>query len=191
MDMNIKNFPLSREKLATLLIATANGTKSVYNVLASAVKGLIKEGYLTVEGGRAIMTEKGKELFNSCVTSTETQHDYVALATKMRELFPKGTKPETSHLWRSGVTATVKRLKELVAKTGAEFTDEEAIQATEAYVTRNKGSQYMRVLLYFIYKNDTEEGERKLKSDLLDWIDQIRDGELEEEPEETLFTEIV
>lgn len=191
MDMNIKNFPLSREKLATLLIATANNTKSVYNVLSSAVKGLIKDGYLALEGGRAIITEKGKQLFDSCVTSTETQHDWPTLATKMREMFPKGTKPETSHLWRSGVTATVKRLKELVDKTGAEFTDEEALQATEAYVNRNKSSQYMRVLLYFIYKNDMEDGERKLKSDLLDWIDQVRDGELDAEPEETLFTEIV
>lgn len=189
--MNIKNFPLSREKLATLLIATANGTKSVYNVLSSAVKGLIKDGYLALEGGRAIITDKGKELFDRCVTSTETQHDWPVLAAKMRELFPKGTKPETSHLWRSGVTATVKRLKELVDKTGAEFTDEEALQATEAYVTRNRNSQYMRVLLYFIYKNDMEDGERKLKSDLLDWIDQVRDGEIEVEPEETLFTEIV
>lgn len=94
------------------------------------------------------------------------------LAIQLKELFPKGKKPGTSIMWRGSGYEVVKKLKTLIKKTGAEFTNEQAIEATRRYVSSFNGNySYMQVLPYFILKQVPVNGVYEEKSQLLSYIE--------------------
>lgn len=128
----------------------------------------------------------------SCIKVDEPKQnrDFTELAQKMIDLFPVGKKPGTSYLWRGNLQMITRRLNQLYEKSGAKFTDEEALSATEAYVNENKNNPYMRILKYFIFKNQVGGYGNELDSDLLSWIENIRNGGTEGQQaltEEELF----
>ncbi len=102
------------------------------------------------------------------------------LAEKLRELFPAGKKPGYAYTWRDSVSCISDRLKKFFMKYG-EYTDEQVIEATKAYVASFNGNyQYMQLLKYFIWKNKVtgEEvvrgrivGEVERQSQLAAWIE--------------------
>lgn len=92
---------------------------------------------------------------------------FVKVAKGMRELFPEGKKPGTPYYWRDSVFTIVDRLKNLKKKYKAEFTEQEALDATKNYVESfNEDYQYMQLLKYFIYKMDGSE----MRSDFMSYI---------------------
>lgn len=94
------------------------------------------------------------------------------LATQLRELFPKGKKPGTSIMWRGSGYEVVKKLKTLIKKTGVEFTNEQAIEATRRYINSFNGNYaYMQVLPYFILKQVPVNGVYEERSQLLSYIE--------------------
>ena len=78
----------------------------------------------------------------------------------MQELFPEGKKPGTKLMWRDSQAIIGKKLKAVVKKYGAKFTDEQALEATKKYVESFNGDyQFMQVLKYFISKRNQLTGE--------------------------------
>lgn len=140
-------------------------TKSTFQDVCS--RGLIEfDGFdLKREPLNARLTPDGinliEELFLNSEFITDNEEDrYDKLAKKMQEVFPSGKKQGTNLMWRDSKAIISKRLKAVVKKYKVEFTDEEAIEATQKYVNSfHSNYQYMQVLKYFISKKDLTTGE--------------------------------
>lgn len=148
--------------------------------LERAEKALIQKGLITAERNELFqqtgwrLTNKGTEVLDSVIIDSdkeqEPQDRLIQLATKLKEIFPKGKKDGTNYYWTEGVVLIVRRLKLFFKKYGNKFTDEQIIQAAEKYVQGFNGNyQYMRLLKYFIFKekvgaNNEVEGDSELIS---------------------------
>ena len=151
--------------------------------LERAEKALIQKGLITAErdglfqqvGWR--LTNKGTEVLDSVIMDSdkeqEPQDRLIQLATRLKEIFPKGKKDGTNYYWTEGVALIVRRLKLFFRKYGNKFTDEQIIQAAEKYVRGFNGNyQYMRLLKYFIFKEKVgANGEVEGDSELINYIE--------------------
>lgn len=85
---------------------------------------------------------------------------FMALADKLRALYPSGRKEGTSYMWKDNTVTIAKKLKTLCDKFQVTFTDEEAINATKRYIAQFNGNySYMQLLKYFILKRDNDKME--------------------------------
>lgn len=148
-------------------------------------KGLIEfDGFnLRREPINARLTQSGVDIIETIFLNSEfklpnSEEDrFDKLAKQMQELFPKGKKPGTSHMWRDSQAIIAKRLKTVVKKYHATFTDEQALEATKKYVESFNGDyQYMQVLRYFISKRDNITGEET--SQFLSYIENAGQEEI-------------
>jgi hypothetical protein len=98
---------------------------------------------------------------------------YEELAEKMREFFPKGKKEGTSYMWRDSKATIARRLKLLNIKYGYEYTEEQALKATEAYVKSFNGDyRFMQLLKYFILKVPINaNGDVEVRSEFMSYIE--------------------
>lgn len=97
-----------------------------------------------------------------------------ALALKLMEIYPLGTKPGTNLKWRGYPKGVSERLQKVILD-GNEFTDEEAIEATKAYIADHNGIYTkMRILPYFIKKNEIIGGEVDRKCDFMSYVQDIK-----------------
>lgn len=163
---------------ALLMLAIANKAD-----LKEAEQALINKGYITADrddlfqqiGWR--LTNKGTEIIDSVVLDSDKHQEpkdrLNSLATKLKEIFPKGKKDGTNYYWADGVALIVRRLKLFFKKYGNTYTDEQIIQATEKYVQGFNGNyQYMRLLKYFIFKEKVGAGgEVEGDSELISYIE--------------------
>lgn len=120
----------------------------------------------------------GIEFVNNAleVSNSTPVTKYETLAEKMRELFPKGKKPGTNYMWRDSIAVIAKRLKSVQMKYkachGTEFTEEQALNATKAYVESFNGDyRYMQLLKYFISKSTIVAGAIEENSQLMSYIE--------------------
>ena len=157
--------------------------------LERAEKALIQKGLITAErddlfqqvGWR--LTNKGTEVLDSVIMDSdkeqEPQDRLIQLATRLKEIFPKGKKDGTNYYWTEGVALIVRRLKLFFRKYGNKFTDEQIIQAAEKYVQGFNGNyQYMRLLKYFIFKEKVgANGEVEGDSELINYIENANQEE--------------
>lgn len=186
--VSITNAPTTPEELGIILLIDAlSGRKTgrLNGLINKTLTNLCDKGLVAMESGRPVLTEKAEEILGCINKPAVAEHNLLELAKQMRELFPKGMKPNSNmsggHPWRCSISTAVERLRDLLeAKPNDPFTDEEALEATRAYVERNSGSPFMRIMSYFIIKEDDKDRTKK-KSDLIDWIYIIRDG-VDEEP---------
>ena len=151
--------------------------------LERAEKALIQKGLITAERNDLFqqvgwrLTNKGTEVLDSVIMDSdkeqEPQDRLIQLATRLKEIFPKGKKDGTNYYWTEGVALIVRRLKLFFRKYGNKFTDEQIIQAAEKYVQGFNGSyQYMRLLKYFIFKEKVgANGEVEGDSELINYIE--------------------
>lgn len=151
--------------------------------LGRAEKALIQKGLITAERNDLFqqvgwrLTNKGTEVLDSVIMDSdkeqEPQDRLIQLATKLKEIFPKGKKDGTNYYWADGVALIVRRLKLFFKKYGDKFTDEQIIQAAEKYVQGFNGNyQYMRLLKYFIFKEKVgANGEVEGDSELISYIE--------------------
>lgn len=125
----------------------------------------------------------GEHMVESLMASSvnvSSEERCTQLAEKLREIFPAGKKPGYAYTWRDSVSCIADRLKKFFMKYG-EYTDEQVIEATKAYVASFNGNYtYMQLLKYFIWKNKVtgEEvirgrivGEVERQSQLAAWIE--------------------
>ena len=151
--------------------------------LEGAERALIQKGLITAERNDLFqqvgwrLTNKGTEVLDSVIIDSdkeqEPQDRLIQLATKLKEIFPKGKKDGTNYYWAEGVALIVRRLKLFFKKYGNEFTDEQIVQAAEKYVQGFNGNyQYMRLLKYFIFKEKVgANGEVEGDSELISYIE--------------------
>lgn len=96
------------------------------------------------------------------------------LAPKLMELYPAGKKPGTSLMWRGSSSIVSNKLQKII-ENGSTFTDEEAISATKSYVGGFNGIYTnMRILPYFLSKNEIVGGEVKKSCDFMSYVEDLR-----------------
>lgn len=151
--------------------------------LKRAEKTLIEKGLITAERNELFqqtgwrLTNKGSEIIDSVIVDSDrnqkSQDRLNLLASRLKEIFPKGKKEGTNYYWAEGTALIARRLKLFFKKYGNDFTDEQIIQATEKYVQGFNGDyQYMRLLKYFIFKEKVGAGgEVEGDSELISYIE--------------------
>lgn len=134
--------------------------------------------YSLIESGRQALAENCISDKNTLKTANRVaiKKRCDLLAPKLMELYPLGKKPGTSLVWRGYQGGISEKLQKLIEK-GNEFTDEEAIAATKAYVSGFNGMYTnMRVLSYFLSKNEIVGGEVKKSCDFMSYVEDVRNN---------------
>lgn len=127
---------------------------------------------------KVVLSDNTKEkIFNVLIDSDKLvenkQGDFEAVADKLREIFPKGNKAGTNYNWRGSTAEIARKLKNLVVKYGCRFTEEEAVEATKAYVASFNGDyKYMKLLKYFLLKTPrNNNGDVEIESDFMTYLE--------------------
>lgn len=180
MDINIneeicKKYGLDvSEVLAILLIKTCNDIPKLFATLEEkeiVVKDLL-QGYM--------ITQRWDDTVSAILldsdVKTPSPDRLENLAKQLMEAFPKQKKTGTCHYFRGNRKDIILRLKKFFKLYGR-YTDEQIITAAKKYVESFNGDySYMRILKYFIWKDDVKinsEGDRYVDevSDLANWIE--------------------
>ena len=150
----------------------------------SMKQSLIDKGYITSAGdlfGRYTATDKAVKLLDNVLADSSVDDDtkITELATKLKELYPKGKKEGTNQFWADGVSIIVKRLKIFYKKYGF-YDNDTIIKATEDYIKSFNGDyRFMKTLKYFLWSEKVNKaGEVEPTSDLLTYIENA--GEIDE-----------
>lgn len=150
----------------------------------SMKQSLIDKGYITSAGNlfdRYTATDKAVKLLDSVLADSSVDDDtkITELATKLKELYPKGKKEGTNQFWADGVSIIVKRLKIFYKKYGF-YDNDTIIKATENYIKSFNGDyRFMKTLKYFLWSEKVNKaGEVEPTSDLLTYIENA--GEIDE-----------
>lgn len=167
----LKKHSLSLQEFAILLYYFAGGTEKIHPEITDNLwvrHFLIKDldGY---HFNPMKLPEIESISADSNIPLSEDER-YIALADKLRELFPTGRKEGTNYMWRDSTMIIAKKLKTLAHKFNVTFTDDEAIEATKKYINSFNGDyRYMQLLKYFILKRDLNKQEET--SQLLSFIE--------------------
>ena len=150
----------------------------------SMKQSLIDKGYITSAGNlfdRYTATDKAVKLLDNVLADSSVDDDtkITELATKLKELYPKGKKEGTNQFWADGVSIIVKRLKIFYKKYGF-YDNDIIIKATENYIKSFNGDyRFMKTLKYFLWREKVNKaGEVEPTSDLLTYIENA--GEIDE-----------
>ena len=164
--------------LPELLVILALKYDKIENTIASleskgAIVSDVFEGYL--------VTQRWDDVASSILLDSDKDRqnpDRIAnLATKLMEIFPKEKKLGTNHYFRGNTKDITLKLKKFFKLYGNKYSDEQVLNAAQAYVSSFNGNYtYMRILKYFIWKDEkkmNEDGERYIEetSDLASWIE--------------------
>ena len=138
---------------------------------------LIDKGYITSAGNlfdRYTATDKAVKLLDNVLADSSVDDDtkITELATKLKELYPKGKKEGTNQFWADGVSIIVKRLKIFYKKYGF-YDNDIIIKATENYIKSFNGDyRFIKTLKYFLWSEKVNKaGEVEPTSDLLTYIE--------------------
>lgn len=140
----------------------------------------MKEKQMLVEdinllGSSLSVTQRWSDLCDSALLSVDKDIPQKTrmenLAKSLMEVFPEGKKEGTSQYWRGNSRDVTLKLQKFFKLYGNKYTDEQIISAAKRYVEAHNGRhQYMRVLKYFIMKN-----ERKEDSEGIGYIEEVSD----------------
>lgn len=139
-------------------------------------QSLVEKGLadFSVFDDELVISSTTKDLITSISIDSDVKvlskdKEFRELADKLKELFPRGKKAGTTYMWRDSTAVIARKLKTLVVKYDYQFTEEQAIKATKAYVESFNGDYtYMQLLKYFILKS-LPDGE--IKSDFMSYIE--------------------
>lgn len=107
------------------------------------------------------------------------------LVNKMRELFPKGMKIGNA-AWRGNIRELKLRMQKFFKLYG-DYTDENILKATKAYVDSFNGNYtYMRILKYFILKSEIKQHQNEEGETIYQVEDVSELANILENPEEAL-----
>lgn len=165
---------LLSEGLALLAISTT--TDETYRSLVS--KGLITKANGTMQAlnRKYSATDAGIVLADELLADSEEdivvrEDEIKELAEKLREIYPEGKMPGTSYYYRCNRADIVRKLKSFFRRYG-DYTPEQIMEATQRYVASFNGNYtYLRLLKYFIWKDENKDGETLQVSQLADWIE--------------------
>lgn len=166
-------------------------------------ESLIQKGLLTADRNETFqqigwrLTNRGTEVLDSTIIDSDEPKNsgddfLLEMATKLKEIFPKGKKEGTNYYWAEGTALIVRRLKLFLKKYEEyirnEFKEEfsklnkeefnkflgnKILHATSKYVDSFNGSyRYMKLLKYFILKEKIgAAGEVEGESELMNYIE--------------------
>ena len=165
---------LLSEGIALLAISTT--TDDTYKSLVD--KGLITKANGTMQSlnRKYSANEKGIVLADELVADSEkniaAKEDSIKeLADKLRSIYPEGKMEGTSYYYRCNKADIIRKLKSFFRRYG-EYTPEQIIEATQRYISSFNGNYtYLRLLKYFIWKDENKDGETLQVSQLADWIE--------------------
>lgn len=171
-----------------LLESTADKLDNYLN-LGALIKHLRKEKFIEVSKDNSYVRISALGFLylnsnevNKLSNSIQPLDNLKTLAKELKNIYPKGKKPGTNYYWADGEALIAKRLKLFYKKYGKDYTDGEIIQATKAYVESFNGSyQYMKLLKYFIFKEEIKDGMAESSSELLTILEKTKEGETEED----------
>lgn len=158
------------------LVAISSTTDDTYKSLIS--KGLITKvnGTLYSLDKKYSPTEKGINLVDELIADSEEnivlkEEEIKNLADTLRSMYPEGKMPGTSYYYRCNRADVVRKLKSFFRRYG-DYTNEQIINATQRYIASFNGNYtYLRLLKYFIWKDENKDGETLQVSQLADWIE--------------------
>ena len=115
--------------------------------------------------GKYVVTQRWNDVAESIILDSDEYKQPIdrleQLVIKLQKIFPEGKKEGTSQYWRGNKREISLRLKKFFKLYDNTYTDEQILNATKNYVTNFNGNyNYMRVLKYFIWKD-----EKKLHED--------------------------
>ncbi len=160
------------ETLMILLVKTGADLEELLKSMKN--KQMLVENN-TLLGKSLLVTQRWSDL---CESALLTADDEVPkgdrlnnLAKKLMDIFPDGRKEGTSQYWKGNIRDVTLKLQKFFKLYGNKYSDEQIIVATQRYVSSYNGNyQYMRVLKYFICKN-----ERKVDSEGVGFIEEVSD----------------
>ena len=149
------------ELLMILIIKLGN------NVSELCTQMLNKEIIVTDNNvsGNYLITQRWSDIAETVLLDSDKDRQSVDrlenLVIQLQSIFPEGKKEGTSQYWRGNKREILLRLKKFFKLYDNTYTDEQILNATKNYVTNFNGNyNYMRVLKYFIWKD-----EKKLHED--------------------------
>lgn len=164
--------------LPELLVILALKSDKLETTIASlenkgAIVSDVFEGHL--------VTQRWDDIASSILLDSDKDRqspDRIAnLAAKLMEIFPKEKKAGTNHYFRGNTKDITLKLKKFFKLYGDKYSDEQVLNAAQAYVSSFNGNYtYMRILKYFLWKDDKKLGEDgkyyiEETSDLATWIE--------------------
>lgn len=169
-------YGLKEEELLVLLLIKSG----VY--IPTIVDSLEKEGKIIKDMfGNYMITQKWDDIASSVILDSDKEvqpEDKLEdLALKLAAIFPKEKKAGTCHYFRGNRKDNVLKLKKFFKLYGNKYTEEQILKAAKSYVESFNGNyQYMRILKYFIWKDEVKvnaDGKRYIEetSDLASWIE--------------------
>ena len=146
------------ELLAILLVkASINIPKLFQQMLDKEI--LVKDMFENY-----LITQRWNDVSDTILLDSDksrTPEDRVeSLVTKLMEIFPKSKKEGTCHYFRGNKKDNTLKLKKFFKLYGNKYTDEQIINAAKRYVESFNGNYtYMRILKYFIWKDEKKRDE--------------------------------
>lgn len=157
------------EVLAIVLVKTGKDIPTLFANLEDK-KALVKDifnKYLVTQG----YDERVSNILLDSEKDRQPQDKIELLAKQMMELFPALKKAGSSQYFRGNKKDITLRLKKFFKLYGNKFSNDQIIIATKKYVESFNGNYtYMRVLKYFIWKD-----EKRIDSDGIGYIDEVSD----------------
>lgn len=180
-------FSLSKEALdknnisleeVLFLIITANKID-----FTGIEESLVSKGFISTEYNKEykpiglFVTNKGKETLNKVSMDSEKTIDADGIDERIKNLvpqlqviFPKGVNFNNQY-WRGNKSDITIKLKKFFQKYG-DYTDEQILEATRAYVQGFNGNyKFMRLLQYFIWKEEMKDGTKVRVSELANYLE--------------------
>ena len=122
-------------------------------------------------------SDKGVALANELVADSEEaiiakKDEIKELAIKLMEIYPEGKMPGTSYYYRGNKADIIKKLKSFYKRYGTEYTSIQIIEATKKYIQSFNGNYtYLKLLKYFIWKDEIRDREVIQTSILADYLE--------------------
>ena len=147
-DALLEKYSLTLEEALFLILCDLPVTQETIESLQE--RGFLIEESLTPEGESLIA-----DLLNDSKRFPSSDARIERLAEKLMEVFPKGKKEGTPYYWKGNKKEIKDKLKKFFVYFGNSYTDNQIVQAARMYVTSFNGDyRFMRLLKYFIWKND-------------------------------------
>ncbi len=166
-DNAIKNSGLTLNEFAYLFLYT-NSLDVIEGAKSLKDKGLAftsTEGLFDHKPTRTALSKYTNAVIAAEDNNLSSDEELADLAQKLKDIYPKGKK-EGKWPWTEGPALIIRRLKIFEKKYG-KYPAQDIIDATQKYVNDNFGSQEMRLLKYFIFKEAVGAGgDRESTSDL-------------------------
>ena len=147
-DALLEKYSLTLEEALFMILCDLPVTQDMIESLQE--RGFLIEEYLSSKGESLVA-----DMLNDAKRFPSSDARIERLAERLMEVFPKGKKEGTPYYWKGNKKEIKDKLKKFFVYFGNSYTDDQIVQAARMYVASFNGDyRFMRLLKYFIWKND-------------------------------------